>query len=53
MKLRSHFQSLGGTEEKFLSIQQMEKMLLKNKLEDNSVQTRITDSFPIQQIILK
>ena len=27
MKLRSHFQSLGGTEETFLSIQQIEKTL--------------------------
>ena len=53
MKLRSHFQSLGGTEETFLSIQQIEKTLLKNKVEENLKQTRITDSFPIQQLILK
>ena len=41
MKFRSHFQSLGGTEETFLSIQQIEKILLKNKVEENSKQARI------------
>ena len=46
MKLRPRFQSLGGTEETFLSIQQIEKTLLKNKVEENSKQTRLTDSFP-------
>ena len=46
IKLRSHFQSLGGTEETFLSIQQIEKTLHKKKVEENSKQTRHTDSFP-------
>ena len=53
MKLRSHFQIFGGTDETFSAIQSMEKALLKKKMEENSMQTRITDSFPVKQIILK
>ena len=52
-KLRSHFQSLGGTPETFQGIQHMEKILFKNKMEESSKQTKITDAFSVNQLILR
>ena len=51
--LMAHFQSLEGSLETFASIQEMEKTLLKNKVDGNFKQTRITDAFNIKQIILE
>ena len=52
INLRSHFQRLGGSEETFLAIQAMERTLLKNKMEENSKQTKITDAFSINSMTL-
>ena len=47
------FSKTGGSEETFLAIQAMERTLLKNKMEENSKQTKITDAFSVKQFILK
>ena len=52
INLRSHFQNQGGSEETFLAIQAMERTLLKNKMEENSKQTKITDAFSINSMTL-
>ena len=44
---------LGGTPETFQGIQHMEKILFKNKMEESSKQTKITDAFSVNQLILR
>ena len=54
IKLRTHFQSLGGISETFSAIQKMKKTLITHKkLSGNFVQTRMTDAFPLKQIVLR
>ena len=53
LKIIEDSKTLGGTSETFSAIQHMEKTLFKSKVEESSKQTRITDAFPVKQIILK